>query len=442
MFKSQHPKLLLISALILLCSLLPAKAIPTLYVQPRDGITPILNAINAAKTSIRLKIYLLTESRQDVIDALSAATKRGVDVKILLEKEPSGTSGGNTSIFLKLREAGLNVKLTTPFKFVFVHEKSFVLDDKLAIVSTANLTGSSFSANREYQVFLDDAPRVNEIANVFDADWNNKDIDLKGAKLVWSPSRTTSGGLVRGNARERVLEIIRSAKKTLMLEQEGMADEEVIRELAAAVQRGVVVTLIGSPADPLTSTYFVVGAERLKAAGVRLRYLLTNFVHAKVIVADGERALVGSINMSGNSLDANRELGVVISRTETPEAVTELVAQLETDASKGVDTNPFTLPPLQDVQPAERMNEFIGREVILTGTVRAVQKTSTVAFLKFGASDDAPRAVVFSRAFDLFPQPFPDVFLNKTVQIRGRVQLYGDYYEVILNSPDQITVQP
>ncbi len=442
MCKSPFFRRLLTSTLILVSAIFSAQAAPTLYIQPRDGITPILNAINAAKTSIRLKVYLLTESRQDVIDALSAATKRGVDVKILLEKEPSGTSGGNTSMFLKLRENGLNVKLTTPFKFVFVHEKSFVLDDKLAIISTANLTGSSYGANREYQVFLDDQPRVNEIARVFDADWNNQDIDLRDAKLVWSPSQTTSSGLVRGNARGRVLEIIRSAKKSLMLEQEGMADEEVIRELAAAVQRGVVVTLIGSPADPLKDTYFTVGAERLKSAGVRLRYLLTNFVHAKVIVADGERALVGSINISGNSMDANRELGVVISSAEAPEAVNALVAQLEADASKGVDTNPFTLPPLQDAQTAERMNEFIGREVTLTGVVQAVQKSASVAFLKFGTTNDSPRAVVFSRLYDAFPQPFPEAFLNKTVQIKGRVQLYGDYYEVILNSPDQITVQP
>ncbi len=62
-------------ALILLYTTFSVLASPTLYIQPRDGIAPILNAINAAKTSIRLKIYLLTESKQDVIDALSAAIR-------------------------------------------------------------------------------------------------------------------------------------------------------------------------------------------------------------------------------------------------------------------------------------------------------------------------------------------------------------------------------
>ena len=426
-------------ACLIICE---AIAAPRLFVQPRDGIAPIISAINAAKRSIRHKIYLFTDSRQDVIDALSAATKRGVDVKILLEREPSGTSGGNTAIFLKLREAGLNVKLTKPFEFVFVHEKSFVVDDQIGIISTANITASSFSANREYQVMLDDPERVSEMARVFDADWNGVQIDLGNAKLVWSPSIITSSGLVRGNARARILELIRGTKTSLMLEQAGMADEEIIRELEAAAKRGVRVTLIGSPADPTTDTYFVVGAERLRRAGVKLRYLLTNYVHAKVLVADGERALVGSINISANSMDANRELGVILTRTEAPDALRDLMVTLEADAQRGVEVNPFSLPPLDGVQPAERMAEFIGRIVTLEGTVTEVQKFPAVAFLKFGSGDTAPRAVVFSRSYDAFPQPFPDVFLGKKVRISGRVQLYGDYFEVILNGPDQIRFSP
>jgi phosphatidylserine/phosphatidylglycerophosphate/cardiolipin synthase-like enzyme len=429
---------ILIGCLIVCDSL----AAPKLLVQPRDGIAPIISAINAAKRSIRHKIYLFTDSRQDVIAALSDATKRGVDVKILLEREPSGTSGGNTAIFLRLREAGLNVKLTKPFEFVFIHEKSFVIDDQIGIISTANITASSYSANREYQVVLNDTERVSEMARVFDADWNGQQIDLSTAKLIWSPSVTTSSGLVRGNARARILELIRSASTSLLLEQAGMADEEVIREIEAASRRGVNVTLIGSPADPTTDTYFVVGAERLRKAGVRLRYLLTNYVHAKVIVADGERALIGSINISANSIDANRELSVILTRTEAPDALRDLIATLEADAQRGVEVNPFSLPPLETIQPAERMAEFIGRIVTLEGTVTEVQKFPAVAFLKFGSGATAPRAVVFSRSFDAFPQPFPDVFLAKKVRITGRVQLYGDYYEVILNGPDQIQFSP
>ncbi len=412
----------------------PAK----LFIEPKDGIQPILAAINAAKLSIRHKIYLFTDSRQDVIDALVAAKTRGVDVKILLEREPSGTVGGNTAIFLKLKDAGLNVQLTKAFKFVFVHEKSFVIDNQTAIISTANITGSSFSSNREYLVQLEQPELVGEIASVFDADWAGTDVDLKDAKLVWSPSQTTSAGLVRGNARAKILDLINTAKQSLLLEQEAMADEEVIQALIAAQARGVMVGFVGSPKPP-TDTYIVAGAERLKAAGIKIRWLLNNFVHAKVILADDARAFVGSENISINSLNANRELGVILEKTDAPEAITQLKTQLEADVNSGVEVNPFTLPALKEIQAAEKMSEFLGREVTLEGVIQEVEKRDTgVSFLKFGTGELAPRAVVFARNYDAFAQPFPDFYKGKRVQITGRVQLYGDYFEVILDSPNQI----
>ncbi len=418
-----------------------ALAAPKLFIQPQDGIAPILTRINAAKKSIRHKIYLFTDSRQDVIEALAAATKRGVDVRILLEREPSGSIGGNTNIFLQLKAAGLNVQLSKAFKFVFVHEKSFVFDDQEAIISTANITGSSFSANREYQVALNEPALVQEIAKVFDADWNGDDIDLRDAKLVWSPSQIKSNGTVRGNARDKILDLIRNARQSLLLEQQAMADEETIRELSTAAQRGVKVTIVGAP-NELTDTYFIAGAERLRQTGVTVKYLLSNYVHAKVIVADKTKALIGSINLSGNSINANRELSVILERDTATTAVDALVAQIEADISKSMDINPYGLAPLETVQDARKIGEFVGRTGIFEGLVEEVERRDAVAFLNFGKGSTAPRAVVFARAYDSFEQPFPQAYLGKRVQIRGRVQLYGDYYEVILNTPDQITVLP
>jgi phosphatidylserine/phosphatidylglycerophosphate/cardiolipin synthase-like enzyme len=53
-------------------------------------------------------------------------------------------------------------------------------------------------------------------------------------------------------------------------------------------------------------------ARSLAASGVSVRLLGAPDVHAKAIVADGARVYVGSINLTTASLDANRELGVVL----------------------------------------------------------------------------------------------------------------------------------
>ncbi len=411
-----------------------------LIIQPRDGIQPILDAINNAKVSIRHKVYLFTDSRLDVIQALSEAKTRGVDVKVLLEREPNGGVALNTNAFLALKAAGINVQYTKAFKFVYVHEKSFVFDDQSAIISTANTTGSSYTSNREYQVKLENPELVQEVAKVFDSDWAGIDIDLKESKLVWSPNQTTSAGLVKGNARAKILNLINSATSSLMLEQEAMADEEVILALIAAQTRGVNVTLIGSP-KAATDTYIVAGANRLAAAGVKVRWLNAPFVHAKVILADDTKAFIGSENMSTNSLNNNRELGIILEKTESSEAISQLKTQLETDTNAGVEINPFTLAAIREVQTAENMAQFLGREVTLEGLVQEVEKRDTgVSFLKFGTGELAPRGVIFARNYDAFAQPFPDFYLQKRVQITGRVQLYGNYYEIILDSPNQIKV--
>jgi cardiolipin synthase A/B len=423
-----------------LALLFPASlAGPKLVVQPRDGIQPILTAIRQAQTSVRLKIYLFTDSRQDVIDALVAAMKRGVDVKILLEKEPCCTAGVNTQIFLKLKDAGLNVQFTKPFRFVFTHEKSFVFDNRTAFVSTSNLTGSSFSSNREYGLMLDDPDSVTEIARVFDADWAGQEIDLRDAKLVWSPSVTLANGLVRGNAREQIVRFIRSAKTSLRLEHQDASDEETLRELVAAQERGVQVSFVTSPKD-LNESGDIAGLERLSKAGVSVRYLLSHYVHAKVMVADDARAMIGSINLTGNSINSNRELSVVL---DDQDVVNQLASQLETDLKSGSDSNPFLLPPLEGVYEALKMSQYLGRTGSFEGVVTAVEQRSAVSFLKFGSADSAaPRAVIFPRIYDALTQPFPGAYEGKRVRIQGRVQLYEDYFEVIVNAADQIQILP
>jgi len=50
----------------------------------------------------------------------------------------------------------------------------------------------------------------------------------------------------------------------------------------------------------------------LTASGVDIRLSSSLYIHAKLIVADGERAFIGSQNLSATSLDQNRELGIIV----------------------------------------------------------------------------------------------------------------------------------
>ncbi|WP_456410507.1 phospholipase D-like domain-containing protein [Oceanithermus sp.] len=427
---------------VLILALLPVLAAGNvqLLVQPDDGVQPLIDLIDGAESSIRIKMYLWTPSRMDVVEALGRAVERGVSVRVLLEREPAG-GRPSMEVISALRDRGVDLRLSKPFRFVFVHEKSMVIDDRIAWFGSGNLTGSTFKANREYMIVTDRPDWVAEIARVFDADWHGERIDLSRAHLVWSPDRIMRD-VREGNAREKVLGLIRGARSTLFLEQAGMVDEEVIAALEDAVRRGVNVHLVGSPADPEENTYFVPGAERLRKAGVQVRYLPSPYVHAKVIVADGNTALVGSINMSQTSLNANRELGAIITAADEPEAFFRLLRTMEADWKSARPDNPFLLPPVEGAIPWTEAPKYYGRVVTVEGRIAAVESRTGVAFLKFADTPDAFRLVFFPRVYGQFNQPFPEAYLGKKVRATGRVKIYAGYYEIIINSPNQLEVLP
>ena len=76
--------------LVLLWLLSLALAAPRLVVEPEDGVKPLLDLIASAREEILVKMYLWTPSRMDVVEALGEAARRGVRVRVLLEREPSG----------------------------------------------------------------------------------------------------------------------------------------------------------------------------------------------------------------------------------------------------------------------------------------------------------------------------------------------------------------
>lgn len=71
-----------------------------------------------------------------------------------------------------------------------------------------------------------------------------------------------------------------------------------------------------------------------------MRFLPDPYVHAKVLVRDGEEALLGSLNLSANSIQANRELAVRFTAREAPEAFRRLLFVME-----GIGRRPFRKTP-------------------------------------------------------------------------------------------------
>ncbi|MEZ4498846.1 MAG: phospholipase D-like domain-containing protein [Thermomicrobiales bacterium] len=113
------------------------RALTAVIVLPDDGKSAIIDEIDAARYSIRLYLYLLSD--EDVIRALLRAHLRGVDVRVMLEPEPYGGAQTGTETWMRLDAAGINVR-RSPDEFRFAHVKLAIIDDAVALVMNLNLT--------------------------------------------------------------------------------------------------------------------------------------------------------------------------------------------------------------------------------------------------------------------------------------------------------------
>lgn len=274
------------------------------FVEPDAGEAPILHAIEGANVSLEVEVYLLTD--RSVTNALEDAAARGVNVRVLLEPHPFGQGAVSAQTIIEaLVAAGVHAQAADP-AYYYTHAKFLIVDAATLYVLTANLSrsglgGSSAGANREYGAITTNAADVAEARAIFAADWSRAPTPaLTDPRLVVSPV----------NARGTITALIASARASLDVEDEEMVDTASEDALIAAARRGVrVEVVLPPPSDGGPSGDDV---SRLLSGGVGVRYLGAPYIHAKLIVADGAVAFVGSENFSATSLDQNRELGIII----------------------------------------------------------------------------------------------------------------------------------
>jgi phosphatidylserine/phosphatidylglycerophosphate/cardiolipin synthase-like enzyme len=297
-------------------------AIEGVYVLPDDGSAPLIEELDAARSSISIEIYLLTDD--DVLAAIFRARDRGVAVRVLLEKDPYGGSNQQPQVFDTLTEGGIQVRWNTAAQR-FSHVKLIVIDQQVALIMNLNLTYSALTKNRELAVITTDPDLVDHASRIFENDWQGKDGPIPGP-LTLSPdtSRTTILGLVAG------------ARSTLDIYAEVITDTGFLSAVKAAIDRGVRVRIVMTQGYGQDMMQEPVG--ELVRYGAELHTLASPYVHAKLIMVDGQQAFIGSQNYTSTSLDQNREVGVVISGASNLERIRRV---FDRDFASGIPVSAF-----------------------------------------------------------------------------------------------------
>ena len=304
---------------------LSPKAVPadtfSLVTEPQDGMAPVERLIENASSSIDLVMYEFDDKNIEAL--LAERAREGIAVRVILDNGYFGAgSAVNEQAFDYLRSSGVQVHWS-PAYFALTHEKSLVVDDTEALIMTFNLSPQYYKSDRDFGVLDTDPNDVAAVEQTFNADWNGQQVAAhNGDDLVWSP-----------NARGQLLSLIDDATSTLVVYNEEMEDPQIISALEQAAARGVNVEV-----HMTYSANWKAAFAALSNAGVHIRTYAASaplYIHAKVIVADGRQAFVGSQNFSSTSLEQNRELGLV---TSDPRVVASLV---KTFAGDWQNATPF-----------------------------------------------------------------------------------------------------
>ncbi len=400
-----------------------------LYIEPEAGKQPVLDALNSAQNNIRIVVYNLTD--KDVKQAMKDLVQRGVTVRLMIEDNPYGGSSRNIDVGNEMMAAGVKVKWSP--KFVrYLHEKSIIVDNKVAYIMTGNLTTSMMTANREYILSTDIPSVVKEITRVYEADWTRERVNLRNSALVWSPD----------NARPRLVVYFRNAKRSIWLEEQNSSDPEVLSVLSQACKRGVDVRLVTSVHFPIEDDYDEPGRAQLRKAGCQVRYIDSPYVHAKVFVIDGKMAFIGSENLTSNSLDNNRELGIPV---YDQSIVQKMQAQFLTDWEKGreeaVPKNALAIPPEGYVDHRQAMKYLYRDDVPIRLTVKSIYKSNAVTWLMGDNDQDTNfKAVIFPSDYSKFPEEPAKYFNGKTIQVTGLIKIYRGWPEIIVKHASQIKI--
>ncbi len=299
----------------------------SLIVLPDAGAAPLLAAIESAQKALRIKMFVFSDP--GLIAATVAAKRRGVDVRVMLNPARRSGETENEDSRRQLVEAGVSVLDSNP-AFELTHEKSMVVDDTAAYVMSLNWETRNVTQTRDYAIVTEHATEVREVIECFDADWKRQAFTPhEGSPLIWCNT----------NGRERFAHFIDRAQHTLWLQNERYQDAVIIERVVRAAGRGVKVHIIARPPHTLKKEKLIEGVGGLRImndVGAKVHKLKHIRLHGKMMLADGARAIVGSVNLAPGSFDARRELAIEVDDAHVVGPL-EKVARHDWDHSTALD---------------------------------------------------------------------------------------------------------
>lgn len=296
-------------------------------------VDAIVDALDGARHQVRFLTYMLADDAvgRTIMDALARAHSRGVAVRVMFDAH--GSRPWRKAVLARLNEAQIAARACNAYDPLTGgtgrldrrnHRKIYVVDDKLAFIGSQNLLCRDFRegvVNHEIMMRIE-GPLAAELAAQFVSDW----LADGGAALDWPAippalqGETQAQLLATGAGQTEhaftllLSRLVQEARHSVLIVSPYVVlDEGLQLAIRTAAMRGVDITLLVSAVidQPLVRLAQEAGYGMLMAAGVAIREFEPGLLHAKCVLVDGERVVIGSSNADIRSFQINSEISLV-----------------------------------------------------------------------------------------------------------------------------------
>lgn len=334
----------------------------------------MLAELEKAERYILFQYFIISAGRMwdDLHAVLARKAAEGVDVRVLYDDLGSVFTlprGFETT----LKSEGIRVQPINPFGLRMQlrynnrnHAKILVIDGTVGFTGGVNIGDEYINLESPYGHWKDTAVRLEgtaaySLAIMFATVWNAGDdpLDwdmLPAAARQKSVGSAESAGWVQPYddspydkltvGQDAYITLLATAKKTVDITSPYLiVDAELSGALKRAVRSGVRVRII---TPHIGDSWFVHETTRssyrdLVAAGVEIYEYEPGYMHAKMMIADGESAIIGTINLDYRSLHLHQECGVWLYRVS---AISDMMEDYERTLTKCI---PMTLEACRSV---------------------------------------------------------------------------------------------
>lgn len=316
----------------------------------------LLDAIRGARHTILLEYYIIHADHigSELALELADAVRRGVKVELIYDY--IGCLETPSSYFSKLARSGVEL---LPFNRPSFKRGVYWFDKrdhrKMTIVDGKTAFLGGFNIADEYAGRVDDRLRfrdlgfsiqgeaVGELVRIFDETWRLE----RDRQIEPAPSETpVRGNRVGGNAavvivsggprqrrsyiREAFQANIASASEEILIATPYFVPgPRIMRYLLRAARRGVRVRLL-LPARSDVPLVLLLGRSSystLLRGGIEIYEMDREILHAKVMLIDGERTVIGSANLDQRSFHRNYEINCIVDNMDFGRQIRSLLLE-------------------------------------------------------------------------------------------------------------------